>query len=239
MLKDAIWFNRKQWAYTKLGFGFTLAFYATYGGLAGMFSGDWFEEMETFQAVMTDFVVLAFMSCVGFVFSKGYLNNPYWKNDAFTKRLATLRTHPIPVETLAMSRSVQLAAVSPLSAAVFFGVFYAVSEWAQSLHPATFLQFAFVWLAFGNVCGAWFVLQEWGASGKQYLLRSVYAMLAYVAAGAVLYVTTKKHVTIGLAEAIDAPGGWVWTLAALAAAVAAHVWMQRRLRRILHRRDFA
>jgi len=239
MLKDAVWLNRKQWAYTKFGFGFTLAFYATYGGLAGMFSGDWFKEMETFQAVMTDFVVVAFMSCVGFVFSKGYLNNAYWKNDAFTKRLATLRTLPIPVETLAMSRSVQLAAVSPISAIAFFGVFYGASEWAQSLPLHTFLQFAFVWLAFGNVSGAWFVLQEWGTSGKQYMLRNVYAMLSYIAAGAALYLTTGKHVAFGLAEAIEAPGGWVWTVTALAAAIAAHVWMQRRLRSVLHRRDFA
>jgi len=239
MVKDALWLTKKQWAYTKFGFAFTIAFYAAYGGLTGMFSDDWFSDREAFTAIMMDFVVVTFMSMNGFLFSKGYFNNAYWKTDTFTKRLAMLRSLPIPVESLAMSRSIQIAIMSPISTVTFFIVMYAASDWARSMPLSSYLSYVLVWFAFGNVCSCWFVIEEWSRSGKRYLLSSCFALLVILALIASITLLTGTHLATGLAEALRAPVGWLWAALSLAVAVAAHVWMQLRLRRILQTRDFA
>lgn len=239
MVRDAWWLTRKQWAYTKFGFVFTIVFYALYGGLAGMFSGDWFTEAETLPAILIDIVLLVFMSMNGFVFSKGYFNNPYWKTDSFTKQLAMLRSLPIPVESLAMSRSLQVAIMSPITTMTFFTVFYFASEWARGLPLGTFILFALVWFSFGNSVSCWFVIEEWSRSGKRYLINSCVVTLSIIAGVIAITLLGDVHLFAELKELVGGPGGWLWAVLALALAVAAHAWMQLRLRRILLRRDFA
>jgi len=239
MAKDAWWLMKRQLSFSKIGFVVTILFYAAYGAMSGMFANDWLSDRDAFTAVLIDIVVVIFLSMNGFVFCKGYFNNPYWKTDAFTKKLATMRTLPIPAETLAMSRSLQVLLMSPISTIAFFLAFYLVSDWARALPLSTYLQFVLVWYAFGNAGSVWFVVEEWSRSGLRYLLSSLYAVFAFFAAGAAITLLTGSHLTFGLAEAIRRPGGWLWTALAVAVAVGAHVWMRFRLRRVLLRRDFA
>jgi len=240
MLRDAFFLVKNQWRYTRIGFVFTLGFYAVYGGIAAMFLNRAEEESALgVIAVMSDVLVVTFMSAVGFIYSKGYLNNPYWRNDSFTKTLAVLRTLPIPVETLAWSRSLQIALISPLSTAAFFGAFYAVSNWAQTLDATAFIASVLVWFAFGNICSGWFVLVEWGTSGKRYLWLSIAASTLLIVAVVVLAWSTDQTLTYAIGGAMEGSGRMLWPLLALAAAALAHRWMRHRLRRALLERDFA
>ncbi|WP_309123277.1 hypothetical protein [Paenibacillus sp.] len=238
MLRDALWLTRTQWSHSKIGLVMTVAFYGAYGGLTGMFSDEWVAEDFAFTGIMMDLLVVTFMSMNGFVFCKGYLNNPYWKNDSFTKKLAMMRSLPIPVETLAMSRSIQVLLASPVSTLLFFGIFYIASDWARDLPLAVLLPFVLFWFAIGNAFSVWFVVEEWSRSGKRYLLSSFLAVIAFVAFVVAFYFLTGKHLTFFVVESIQKPGGWLWTALALPIGVAAHVWMQLRLRRILLHRDF-
>jgi accessory gene regulator protein AgrB len=239
MIKDALWLTKKQWAYTKFGFAFTILFYAAYGGLGGMFSEDWLSDMEIFTGIMIDLTIVIFMSMNGFVFSKGYFNNQYWKTDTFTKKLAMLRSLPIPVESLAMSRSIQIAIMSPVLTLTFFIVFYATSDWARSLPLSTFISFVVVCFALGNASSCWFVIQEWSRSGKRYFISSCIVVALILAIVIPVTLLSKVHLFAGLTEAVSKPAGWLWAVLALALAVATHAWMQLRLRRILRQRDFA
>ncbi|TLS51236.1 hypothetical protein FE782_16020 [Paenibacillus antri] len=238
MGRDAWWLTRTQWSHSKIGLVMTIAFYGTYGGMTGMFSDEWVSESFAFTGIMMDLLVLTFMSMNGFVFCKGYFNNPYWKTDSFTKKLAMMRTLPIPVETLAMSRSIQVLSASPVSTALYFGIFYIASDWARNLPVTVLLQFVLFWFALGNAFSVWFVVEEWSRSGKRYLLSSFLALFVFIAVVVAFYFLTGKHLTFFIVDAIQRPGGWLWTALAVLIGVAAHVWMQLRLRRILLHRDF-
>ncbi|HZG88469.1 hypothetical protein [Paenibacillus sp.] len=237
MLQDALFLVKSQWRYARAGFVFTLVFYAVYGGIAGMLLNR--AQEESTLTVMSDIILVTFMSAVGFIYSKGYLNNPYWRNDSFTKTLAVLRSLPIPVETLAWSRSIQILLISPISTIAFFGAFYAASDWAKTLDATAFIAFVLVWFAFGNVCSGWFVLAEWGTSGKRYLWLSIAAITFLIAAVVALALTTGQSIAFAVGGAMEGSGRKVWPLLALAAAALAHRWMRQRLKRSLLGRDFA
>lgn len=239
MWKDALWLTRKQWRRTKIAFVFTILFFAAYGGLAGIFLNDWLLEGDHFQAFVTDGLIATFMTCVGFMFSRGYMNNAYWKNDSFTKQIAMLRTLPIPVGTLALSRSLQIVIIAPITTLSFFGTMYAASDWIRALPLITFLQFVLVWFAFGNLCSSWLAIREWSVSGKKYLLSSAVVVATLIIVSIGIYPLTGQHVTTGLVAVLQGPFGWVWTATAIVAIPAGHLLMYRRLSRLLQSRDYA
>ncbi|MCI3927640.1 hypothetical protein MO973_46495 [Paenibacillus sp. TRM 82003] len=215
-----------------------MLFFGAYGGLAGLFSNDWLDEAGAFQAIMMDILILTFMSSSGFIFTKGYINNPYWKNDSFTTKLAMLRTLPISLESLALSRLLQVICVTPIMTIFFFTPFYIASEWARQISIPAYIGFMLLWMAFGSVTSAALVRVEWGNHGKKYFLYSVYAAIGMSTAVVVYYFATKKHVAFTLGAVIESPLGWIWPILGLLIAAPMHVYLHRRLCRTIARRDF-
>ena len=240
MMKDALHLLGYQWKRTKLAVPFTFVFFAVYGGIAGMLMNSWRREGVELFAFLTDLLIVSFMSMPGVPFSREYLANPYWKNDTFTKQLAALRMLPIPVGTLALSRSLQILLLSPLTTAVFFGAMYGVSVWARQFPPSVFIPFVLVWFGFGNAACAWFLTKEWSVSGKRYLIFSFVTIgLAFAMCGAV-WGLGGTHLVLALPKWLSAPGaGWAGAAAGIGAAVLSHVWLYRRLCAILTTRDFS
>ena len=200
----------------------------------------WHLDNREVAAFTADMAILCFASLAGFPLTRGYLANPYWKNDYFTKQLASLRVLPIPVGTLAFSRSLQLLILSPLTMAVFFGVMYISSEWVRQLPLLTYISTILVWFGFGNFVGAWHVVKEWGGSGKRYFWSSFAVVLIIILACAAVWAASGNHLFTGLAELLIRPAaGWTGAAAGVAVTVLSHIWMNWKLRGLLTSRDFA
>jgi len=239
-LKDAMFLLKTYWSYSKLAFPATIFVFAAYGFFAGMLLNNLKEDYNNgFEGFAADLVIVCFASCSGFLLTKGYLSNPYWKNDSFTKQLAVLRSMPIPVGTLALSRSLQILILSPVLLAVFFGVLYASSSWAKELSPLTYLQFILVWFGCGNFISAWHVVREWGVSGRRYFWSSFVIVVLIIALCAAVWMVGGTHLTIRLGEMwTPHAAGWTGAAAGIGIAAASHVWMYRKLCAILLSRDF-
>ena len=239
MLKDALWLMRRICFSTRFGIIFTTLFYLVYGAVAGLMTNAVRDpENDWLELFIIDIVMATFMSSVGFVFIKDYFQ-PYWQKDTFTRSLATLRVLPIPVETLALSRLIQILVFSPVTTFMFFFGFYVLSGWAKEIPFGLFLAFILCWFAYGNACSGLLVLAEWGASGKRYMVFSFLIILLMLVVIAVIYVWTGYTVSGALVFLLQQPFGWLWPVLALAAAAGVHIWSQRRLRAILSSRDFA
>lgn len=239
MWKDAWWLAKQQWLNSKLGFLFTIVFFGVYGAFSGFFASVWLEESAFVQGIFVDMLVLTFLSSSGFIFSKAYLINPYWKNDSFTTKLAMLRTLPIPIETLAVGRLVQVLLMSPVSTIAFLVPMYATSVWAKSIPIPAYIGFMIVWLVYGNLISMLMIIMEWSTNGRRYLWGSIFAVVAIVGAAIVYYVVMRQHIVYTLGEAVKSPLGWLWPVVAIAVGIAGHAALQSWMRKTIKRREFA
>lgn len=238
-LKDAMFLLKTYWSYSKFAFPLTIFVFAAYGGFAGMLLNTLQKENRGVAGFIADVIIVCFSSCAGFLLSKGYLNNPYWKNDSFSKQLASLRIVPIPVGTLALSRSLQVLILSPITMTAFFAVMYVSSGWAKELSLLTYLQFILVWFGCGNLVGAWHIVQEWSVSGRRYFWSSSVIVVLIIVLCAAVWSLSGTHLTIVLGEELSRPAtGWAAAAVGLGVTVLSHVWMYRKLCATLLSRDF-
>ena len=237
MLKDAFWLMRRQYFSSVLWPAVTFGIYAVYGAVAGILTSSWPFESDRSNHLLSDLLVISFMASSGFVFSKVYWSS-YWKTNAFFSMLAALRALPIPVETLALSRNLQILLISPVNTLFFFLGFWLAGDWLRSLEPGVQLTYVLFWFVFGNLLSCFFVLMEWGTSGKWYLLATLAVIGVSWLVLIALLIATGRSLSDNLADLFpQAPG--LWTVAFAAATAVAHTLTHRLLKTILRRRDFA
>ena len=238
MNKDAFKLMTHQWFTSWIALIFSFAFFGIYGAFAGVFTNVWLLEYVPAVRAIPDITILTFMSSIGFLFTKVYLT-PYWRTDAFTKNLATLRSLPISAKTLAASRILQILIVSPLNAAVFFTAFYVSSSWIREFHFIIFVGFVLVWLLFGMICSGFLILLEWGTSGRGYIFGTFVVVLVILAASILYNVLLESSIVVGLIDILHTSFGWLLPVLMIILAGAALRGTYHRLQYIMKHRDIA
>lgn len=118
-----------------------------------------------FSASLADWIVL--LTAPNFAvnwLSSGYMT--IWR-DPFSKRLAFLRSLPIPVRELVAGRLLFMLLSTMISASVFFIPFYLLLEDLRELaEPSVFLWFTLVWTGYALASGGVALFLELGLPGK-------------------------------------------------------------------------
>lgn len=160
----------------------------------------------------------------------------YWTptEDRISRRLAFLRSLPIPTRALVAGRALVMVLTLAVMASVFFLALYRLSgDLRADLGPAGYLGFAGIWSGYALLMGAFGLYLEWGFSGKT-LFRAQFvwvgALLAAAATANLLGVRLFAG-SVELARAFGPLAGFVALLVGAAGLALSTLATARRLRR--------
>ncbi|EHS59598.1 hypothetical protein [Paenibacillus sp. Aloe-11] len=123
-----------------------------------------------------DFVMLVLTPFLGFIYNRRTFK--YLQEDSYTHMLAFLRTLPIPVSAVIMSRIQQAIFAFIGNSVVFFILLFAVSGTLRAYAgPGFFISFALTWIGYGMLIQAIYMYLEFLKRGKAYFWLSLIIML--------------------------------------------------------------
>lgn len=104
-----------------------------------------------------------------------------WRDDAYSKRMARLRTMPIPLTSILKARMLQSFALLFGAGGLFFLTQYLVSPVLRlAASPLEWIGFSVLWLFYGMIANALLIYFEIGYSGKVYVMFMLIVMGAYM-----------------------------------------------------------
>ncbi|MGZ9585488.1 hypothetical protein [Paenibacillus marinisediminis] len=155
----------------KLGTLFTFIFSA-YMSLCTMFavqsvvSG---ESVSKLSFIFLDFMMLIIVSNLGCVFNRRAFR--YWSEDSYRKYLLKVRSLPIDLHSIVLSRYISMGIFTLINSFVFFTIqYFAISSLRDGLSLSQFLAYVFVAIVYSVMMHSFFVVLEWSYSGKKYFV---------------------------------------------------------------------
>ncbi|MBD2868462.1 hypothetical protein [Paenibacillus arenilitoris] len=201
-----------------------------------LFIDNWEGEASRRFAWATDFIYLSLLPCLGFIFNKTMAS--YWKNDAYTKKMAQWRTMPISSRQIALGRLIQMAAVLLASQLLFFLLQYVILRLSGvELSPVSFILYALFWFFYSITMATAYVYWEIGHTGKIYLIVNFIYIFLFLLVTTALTMFKSGNIIVNSLLAIE-DGNWWIVLAALAAAVAAVFIGVNRMENRLEKRSY-
>ncbi|BBI31512.1 hypothetical protein [Cohnella abietis] len=158
------------WKRERLGFLFTFIF-AIYLGSINSASingslGD--EEIPKVLNALMDWLYLTMFPIFGLAMNKSIL--AMWRDDHYSKRLAQLRTMPIPLASIVQARFLQTAFTMPVIGTVFIITQYLLSpNLRDAVSPMQLLVVDIIWIAYSLIINALYIWFELGFKGKRYV----------------------------------------------------------------------
>lgn len=156
--------------------------------------------------------------------------------DPFTKRMAFYRSLPIPLNVLAMSRTMLTLMVFIIMLTVFYTTMYVSlvlsGRFLSDVAPAEFMMFVLFWVGYALLLSGGNTFIESGTNGKMLHLFPFINMLVLLLVIAVTYHLSKKGI-VEWALIFVQYSGWLGVLAALLSGMAGcyvwHIVLTRRL----------
>lgn len=140
-------------------------------------------EMHRFLSGTLDFVYLITLPNMGFFFSRRSMR--YIQEDSYTKWMVKLRTLPIDIHTIALSRIMMMVVAFVLNMTLFIAVQVIFSPALRAeLAPVSIIAFAFMLIAFSMIINIVFIIMEMSYSGSKYFKSSL-IIVAFTAALAI------------------------------------------------------
>lgn len=178
-MKSKVWFlaawDIRQSKLPMLGTGLLYAFAGLYTGVMLMDSAQTGAVDRVFKQLTGEWVMLAMLSSLGFVFTKEYFN--YYKKNAFTRRLAYFRKLPITNREIVAARYMVFSVTLPFMSIMFYLPFYLMIHYGGGITLQQFLGALPIWLGISVLLGAAFLHLELGVSGRKYLVITMISML--------------------------------------------------------------
>jgi len=174
MLKDAVWLVKKEYQFqwraiigTFLGclfIGLIIMFFLSDPSIGVR------DHYQYFKKYMLDLFFIGLAPSFGTLFmAKPYLSYNSAKQNPYGKRMAVLRTLPIPVSVLSLSRILlMISTLLLMSIGVFgtIGILWIGIAPVKILTVSEFIIFYFVWLGFALAVGGISPYIEYGMKGK-------------------------------------------------------------------------
>ncbi|MDO7785914.1 hypothetical protein [Desulforamulus aquiferis] len=174
MLQQAIWLAKKEVRQSWVAILFT----AVVTVLLALFTTQLLEQsvrklfaMEPFfyNSFMIDIMFIGITPSLAAIFMSGpYLSYRTINEDPYVKRMAFFRSLPIPIKTLALSRTfIMLATLISMSSVFYMIIAFGLSDtFFQNITPNEFLVFIFFWFGYTLALGGFNPFIEYGTSGK-------------------------------------------------------------------------
>lgn len=160
----------------------------------------------------TDFIYLSLLPCLGFLMNQTMVR--YWKNNAYTQKMAQWRTLPISSKQIALGRLIQLTIVLFAALFIFFALQYiSVRMMGTEILISHFVSYALFWFGYSLAIAATYVYFEVGHSGKTYLFMSFVYIFIFLLISIGLAVFKVGNVVLASLQAIERGNGWIVLIA--------------------------
>ncbi|WP_156288927.1 hypothetical protein [Oceanobacillus salinisoli] len=177
MFQDAFWLAKKELKHHWSAIALSLLFTVFVGGSTGMLLADsavkMFEDHATsYNCFLLDLIFLGLTPAFATIFmAKPYLTLQTIKEDPYSKRMAFLRSLPIPVNVLAFSRTIVMFIILLIMSSAFYLsiVFVLIgmsSTFYDFISTGEFLIFIFIWFGYALAVGGINPFIEYGTNGK-------------------------------------------------------------------------
>lgn len=247
LLKDAIWLAKQDFKYYWIAVILTFVVSILFGGAVGLIlskSGNFVFEINTITGnrFVLDFIFIGMAPSFATIFmSRPYLSYRVAKHDPFGKRMAVLRTLPIPVSVLALSRTVLMLSTLFLMSLGFYGtmatVIFFLDGFFGVMTAGEFIEFMFVWLGFMLALGGMNPFIEYGTNGRVlHILPLVFVILIIIGI-TTFYSSTGQGI---VEKSLDLVRNIGWPIAAFSiviGGICAYLW-NKLLKNRLENRDY-
>lgn len=227
MLKDAVWLAKKEYKYQWAGAILTFLVSIVMGLFAGIIladAGDLVLRVNSISVTrfLLDLLFIGMAPSFATLFmSKAYLSYQEAKQDPYGKRMAVLRSLPIPVSVLALSRTLMMLFTLFVLSFAFYGtmamvVFVHSNSILGSMTSGEFMIFILVWFGYTLAFGGMNPYIEYGTNGK------VLHILPFIYIGLFIILEMAFYHYFGqgiVEESIRLVKGIGWPLAALSLTV--------------------
>lgn len=243
MLKQAFWLAKKEIKYHRLSLLFTLLVTIFFALITSVLLDESVQKTFGPDIMHYNFFLL---DVIFFIFtvslSANFMSGPYLsfraiKEDPFSKRMAMLRTLPIPVPVLSLSRILMMLMTLLVLSSVFYGTLAIAlpEQFFQHIGPVEFVVFILFWFGCALILGGLNPFIEYGTSGKVlHLTPYIYFVIM-----AVIFTAFYQLFDIGLVEMIllgVKSNGWTLALfSLLPGIVACFLWNKILTIRLLKR----
>ncbi|CEH28681.1 hypothetical protein AM501_08735 [Aneurinibacillus migulanus] len=136
------------------------------------------EEKLRFLSGMLDFVYMITLPNFGFFFSRRSMR--YLQEDSYTKWMMKLRTLPIDIRTIAISRIMLMAVAFALNMSIFILIQVIFSsELRTELSPISIAAYAFMLTAFAMIISLIYIMMELSYNGRKFM-KNIFITLGIV-----------------------------------------------------------
>ncbi|WP_456274794.1 hypothetical protein [Bacillus sp. AK031] len=245
MIKDAWWLARKELFFHKIPLGFSVLvtiFFAvmTSFSLEQSIENVAYPETAEDQFFFIDFVFVLITPGLAAIFMSGpYLSFRSMKEDPFSKRMAFLRSLPIPVHVLSLSRTIMMIiTLFILSLAFYTTITIALHDQLfDYLTLKEYLTFIGMWLGYAAAIGGFNPYIEYGTNGK--VLHSVpYVLIVLIIFLSFLFYKVVKQGIVESTILLSMNQGWPIASLFLIIGIAGIVLWNILLTKRLARRDY-
>ncbi|MRG86747.1 hypothetical protein [Salinibacillus xinjiangensis] len=252
MFNDAVWLARKEFRHQWMGFLITIIVTIFMGMLT---SGLLLSESESAiiklrvdsnsifaDRFLLDLIFIGMAPSFATIFmAKPYLSYRVAKDDPHGKRMAVLRSLPIPVSVLALSRTLFMLMILGVLALTFYGTVVAFvfvfSNSYEFMTISEFVTFILFWFGYMLALGGMSPYIEFGKGGK------ILHILPFVFLGLflVLQITFYTYFGFGIVEKsieLVKEMGWLMTVISLSIGVMCSFGWNKLLKKRLANRDY-
>jgi len=178
LFKDAVWLAKKEYKHHWMDVILTFLICMFIGSIVGLILADssnrvlfTVNSISVNRFILDLFFIGAAPAFATLFMSKPYLSFKAAKNDPYGKRMAVLRSLPIPVSVLALSRTFLMLSTLAVMSFAFFGTMATVilvfsNGILEVFTVDEFFVFIFVWLGFMLALGGMNPYIEYGTNGK-------------------------------------------------------------------------
>jgi len=221
------------WKRERFGMLFTLIF-AIYLGFVGSGTIDGMLGEEAIPKVLNgilDWMNLAMFPVFGMVMNKSSWG--MWRDDYYSKRLAQLRTMPIPASAIVRARMLQSAVMLPIVGGAYLLIPYLISSNLRAYAtPLQWIENGILWFMYALIMLAVIIWFELGFTGKQYCL-FYFSSMIFVGITAAILTWQEIYVFREVLNAVKNGYGWALMLGmAVLAAAAIAIGQKLTTRRI-------
>jgi len=176
MFKEAVWLVKKEYQYQWLAFIGTFIASIVLGGIVGLMltgpSGSGFQDFSVFlhRFLLDLFFVGIAPSLATFFMAKPYLSFQNARQNPYGKRMAVLRSLPVPISVLSLSRILLMLSTLVIMSLAFYGMMGTVlygymGRLFDTLTLGEYVIFGFFWFGFAMMVGGMNPYIEYGMKG--------------------------------------------------------------------------
>ncbi|MBU9723841.1 MULTISPECIES: hypothetical protein [Bacillaceae] len=243
MVKQAFWFAKKELKYHVTAMISTALFVVFVGIIAALHLEDavhtiFVSDTTTYSRFVLDFLFIGLTPTFGAIFfAKPYLTFRTIKEDPYGKRMAFFRALPIPVKTLALSRTIiMLTTLVTLSIVFYTTITITVqTSFFTILSPEKYIIFILIWFGFALMLAGFNPFVEYGTSGKALFIIPSIVLIPIIITIIVIYQIFDLGIVETVFLAIDKLGWIVAVIAILLGILGSYIWNKLLTKRLLKR----